>query len=74
MYILLEVDSILKPFESHDKKFYPITCKDLKDRKSNKPMIFNCLNEIPQGTKKVVAELSFYDRKAQVSNLKPYNK
>ena len=73
MFIVCEVKSRLKEWENKDgKKFYPITCKDIKDKGLNKDKIFNLSEPLDKDVKYVVFELYYYNKVCGLHNPKPY--
>lgn len=61
MKLTFKVDNVLDPFEKHDKKFYPVSIKDIQGPKGS--YIFNALVEIPKDTVLVTGELYYYTDK-----------
>lgn len=72
MFVLFNVSKVLDPYEKYDKKFYPVSVKDLKGLHGD--MIFNSLTEIPIDCKQVVGELYSYKGQLKIKNIKPYVK
>lgn len=76
MRIIFKVSGILPKKEMYGKVFYPVSTSDVRDYHGDH--IFNCLNEIPQGTQYISAELyRYYDKVAHktywnIKDVQPY--
>lgn len=73
MKIRLIVDSVLDPYEKHDKKWYPVAVKDLRG-KNGKPYILNASEEIPLDCNILDADLYTWDGVLKIGKVKPATK